>query len=228
MEVASDGQDTFLHPRGSSRYGARPSPGWRNGSSHAAQVRAAVRGVGRTDQIRRRPTADRFRFERFRRRPTALLAPRAQRRSRSSAPQRTRPGIRVAHECQLLRRFALDRHRHLRGAALRVQRRRVGRSKIGFIAEDTDQSANSAMTSITETELARDTRRILDRVGSGAESFDIVRHQTTVARLVPAQRTMTAAQALADLRPMSTPHDAAAWAKDARSGFGQTVRDPSE
>ena len=81
------------------------------------------------------------------------------------------------------------------------------------------------METITATELARDTRQLLDRVGSG-ESFDILRHQTAVARLVPAQRTMTAAQALAGLRRMLTPREAAAWAKDSRYGFGQTVRDP--
>jgi antitoxin (DNA-binding transcriptional repressor) of toxin-antitoxin stability system len=82
------------------------------------------------------------------------------------------------------------------------------------------------METITATDLARDTRQFLDRVANGAESFDIVRHQTAVARLVPAQRTMTAAQALAGLRPMLTPQEAAAWAKDARSGFSQSVRDP--
>jgi antitoxin (DNA-binding transcriptional repressor) of toxin-antitoxin stability system len=81
------------------------------------------------------------------------------------------------------------------------------------------------MPAITATELARDTRQLLDRVGSG-ERFDVLRHQTTVARLVPAQRTMTAVQALAGLRPMLPPREAAAWAKDSRSAFGQTVRDP--
>ncbi len=81
------------------------------------------------------------------------------------------------------------------------------------------------MPAVTATELARDTRQLLDRVGSG-EHFDILRHQTAVARLVPAQRTMTAVQALAGLQPMLSPRDAAAWAKDSRSGFAQTVRDP--
>ena len=81
------------------------------------------------------------------------------------------------------------------------------------------------MDAITATELARDTHRIIDRVASSGESVDILRQDTAVARLVPAQRTMTAVQVLAGLRPMLTPR-AAAWAKDSRSGFGQTVRDP--
>lgn len=82
------------------------------------------------------------------------------------------------------------------------------------------------MDTITATELARDTRQILDRVAARGETFDIQRHQTTVARLVPAQRTMTAAQALAGIRPMLVPRDAAAWLKDSRTAFGQTVPDP--
>lgn len=81
------------------------------------------------------------------------------------------------------------------------------------------------MPAITATDLARDTRQLLDRVGSG-EHFDVLRHQTAVARLVPAQRTMTAVQALAGLRPMLTARDAAAWTKDSRSAFGHTVCDP--
>jgi antitoxin (DNA-binding transcriptional repressor) of toxin-antitoxin stability system len=81
------------------------------------------------------------------------------------------------------------------------------------------------MPAITATELARDTRQLLDRVGGG-ERFDVLRHQTTVAQVVPARRTMTAEQALAGLRPMSKPRDAAAWSKDGRSAFDQAVRDP--
>jgi antitoxin (DNA-binding transcriptional repressor) of toxin-antitoxin stability system len=81
------------------------------------------------------------------------------------------------------------------------------------------------MPDITATELARDTRQLLDRVGSG-EQFEVLRHQTAVARLVPAQRTMTARQALAGLRPMLTPREAVAWAKDSRAAFSQAVRDP--
>jgi len=82
------------------------------------------------------------------------------------------------------------------------------------------------MDAITATELARDTRQILDRVAGSGAAIDIQRHQTTVTRLVPAVRTMTAAQALAGLQPMLTPKEAGAWAKDSRTGFGQGVRDP--
>jgi antitoxin (DNA-binding transcriptional repressor) of toxin-antitoxin stability system len=82
------------------------------------------------------------------------------------------------------------------------------------------------MTTITATELARDTRQILDRVVVGRETFDVLRHQTAVAQLVPAQRVMTASQVLEGLQPMMSAQDAAAWGKASRSGFGQTVRDP--
>jgi antitoxin (DNA-binding transcriptional repressor) of toxin-antitoxin stability system len=78
------------------------------------------------------------------------------------------------------------------------------------------------MPAITATELARDTRQILDRVASG-ERFDVLRHQAAVARLVPAQRTMTAEQAFEGLQPMLTPRDAAAWAKDSRSDLATTT-----
>ncbi len=79
---------------------------------------------------------------------------------------------------------------------------------------------------ITATELACDTGQLLDRVAAGGVSFEIQRHQTAVARLVPAQRAMTAARALAGIRPMLSARDAASWLKDSRSAFGQTVRDP--
>lgn len=82
------------------------------------------------------------------------------------------------------------------------------------------------MDTITATDLARDTHQILDRVAAHGETIDIQRHQMTVARLVPAQRTMTAAQALAGIRPMLSPRDAVAWHKDSRAPFGQAVADP--
>jgi antitoxin (DNA-binding transcriptional repressor) of toxin-antitoxin stability system len=83
-----------------------------------------------------------------------------------------------------------------------------------------------AMQTISATELARHTREILDRVANKGETVTIERNRTTIATLVPPERTMTAAQALAGLRTMLTPEQAAAWLKDSRGHFDQAVRDP--
>jgi hypothetical protein len=55
----------------------------------------------------------------------------------------------------------------------------------------------------------------------------IERNHTMIAQIVPPERTMTASQALAGLvLPMFTPNQAAAWLKDSKDDFDQTVRDP--
>lgn len=79
---------------------------------------------------------------------------------------------------------------------------------------------------ISATELARNTRKILDDVASRGESVAIERNHVTVARIVPPAPTMTAAQALAGLRPMLTPEEGASWLEDSRGDFDQTVGDP--
>ena len=45
---------------------------------------------------------------------------------------------------------------------------------------------------------------------------------TGIAKIVPPERTMTAAQALAGLQPMLTPKQAAAWLKDSKENFGRS------
>jgi antitoxin (DNA-binding transcriptional repressor) of toxin-antitoxin stability system len=82
------------------------------------------------------------------------------------------------------------------------------------------------MQTISATDLARNTREILDRVASGGETVAVERNRTTIAKIVPSERTMTAAQALAGLQPMLTPKQAAAWLKDSKENFDETVRDP--
>lgn len=82
------------------------------------------------------------------------------------------------------------------------------------------------MQSISATELARNTRKILDDVASRGESVAIERNHITVARIVPPAPTMTAAQALDGLRPMLTREDGRNWLEDSRGDFDQTVRDP--
>ncbi|MDR3418729.1 MAG: hypothetical protein P4L83_21355 [Nevskia sp.] len=82
------------------------------------------------------------------------------------------------------------------------------------------------MQTISATDLARNTREILDRVASRGETVAVQRNRTTIARIVPPEPTMTAAQALAGLQPMLTHKQGAAWLKDGRGGFDESVRDP--
>lgn len=83
------------------------------------------------------------------------------------------------------------------------------------------------MQTISATELARNTRQILDQVASNAETLAIERNRTVIAQIMPPERTMTARQALAGLTfPMLTPTQAAEWLKDSRQDFGDAVRDP--
>lgn len=83
------------------------------------------------------------------------------------------------------------------------------------------------MQTISATDLARNTREILDKVASGGETMTIKRNHTMIAQIVPTQRTMTASQALAGI-PLATltPTQAAAWLKDSKADFGDVVRDP--
>jgi antitoxin (DNA-binding transcriptional repressor) of toxin-antitoxin stability system len=83
------------------------------------------------------------------------------------------------------------------------------------------------MQTISATDLARNTREILDRVVGRGETVVVERNHTMVAKIVPAEPTMTAVQALAGLRfPVLTPQQAVAWLKDSEDGFDETVRDP--
>ena len=48
-----------------------------------------------------------------------------------------------------------------------------------------------------------------------------------IAQIVPPERTMTAAQALAGLTlPVLTQKQAATWLKDSKDAFDEAVRDP--
>jgi hypothetical protein len=82
------------------------------------------------------------------------------------------------------------------------------------------------MQTISATDLARNTREILDGVTSRGETVAVERNRMMIALIIPPERTMTAAQALAGLRPMLTPKQADAWAKESKQGFDDTVRDP--
>jgi prevent-host-death family protein len=82
------------------------------------------------------------------------------------------------------------------------------------------------MHTITATDLARQTRQILDAVARDGETVIIERNNTPVARLVPAEPTMTAAQALAGLPATLTPTQAQAWTDDSRADFDDALREP--
>ena len=82
------------------------------------------------------------------------------------------------------------------------------------------------MQTISATDLARNTREILDKVASRGESVAVERNRVVIAQIVPPERTMTAAQALAGLQPTLTPQQADAWLKESKGEFDDTVRDP--
>lgn len=82
------------------------------------------------------------------------------------------------------------------------------------------------MQTISATDLARNTREILDKVASHGETVAVERNHILIAKIVPPERTMTAAQALNGLKFMLTPTQAAAWLKESKESFDQTVRDP--
>ena len=82
------------------------------------------------------------------------------------------------------------------------------------------------MQTISATSLARKTREILDVVAGTGETVRIERNHIVIAQIVPPERRMTAAQALADLQPMLTAKQAAAWLADSRGAFYEAARDP--
>ena len=84
------------------------------------------------------------------------------------------------------------------------------------------------MHTVSATELIRNVREVLDRIASGGETVMVERNGAVAARIAPPERTMTAAQALAALRPVMTLDQAAAWQRDSRETFDAAVRDPWE
>ena len=82
------------------------------------------------------------------------------------------------------------------------------------------------MPTISATDLARHTREVLDTVAHGGETITIERNHIVIARLVPPEPTMTAAQVLAGFKPVLTHAQAAAWLQDSKADFDQAIRDP--
>lgn len=82
------------------------------------------------------------------------------------------------------------------------------------------------MQTISETELARNTRKVLDTVVSLGETVVVERNHMPIAQIVPAEQMMTAAQALAGLTPMLASEQAAAWLRESKGVFSDEVHNP--
>lgn len=83
------------------------------------------------------------------------------------------------------------------------------------------------MQTITATELTRNTREILDRVVTSGETVAIERNHTMIAQIMPPQKAMTAAQALAGMTfPLLTVQQADSWLQDSKESFEEAVRNP--
>lgn len=83
------------------------------------------------------------------------------------------------------------------------------------------------MQTISATELARNSREVLDRVATRGETVAVERNHALIALVVPAEPNMTATQTLAGLpRPMFSAAQAAAWLNDSRQNSDDAVPDP--
>ena len=83
------------------------------------------------------------------------------------------------------------------------------------------------MQTISATDLARNTREILDKVAIRGESVIIERNHAMIAQIIPLPQTMTATQALGVLMlPMLASAQPSAWLRDSKGDFGDGVRDP--
>ena len=83
------------------------------------------------------------------------------------------------------------------------------------------------MRIVSASDLARNTSAILERILMG-ESVSVMRNRTEIAHIVPARRTMTAAQAIAGLEGGLSPAQGENWLKDSRGEFDEEVGNPWE
>lgn len=88
------------------------------------------------------------------------------------------------------------------------------------------------MRTISATDLARNLRRVLDRVVADGEEVVIERNREQIARLVPGRGRQNALEAMGDLYHTLPDYVAATWESDARGKRGKGnkvakgVRDP--
>ncbi len=81
------------------------------------------------------------------------------------------------------------------------------------------------MQIISASDLARKTGAVLEEILTG-ETVTVMRNRTAIAHIVPARRTMTAAQAVAGLAGKLTCAQGDSWLKDSRGEFDEEVRNP--
>ena len=67
---------------------------------------------------------------------------------------------------------------------------------------------------------------VLDQFIAQGETIAVERNRRAIAEIMPARRSMTVRQVLADLRLMLKPPEAKAWLDDCRQGFDDALRDP--
>ncbi len=83
------------------------------------------------------------------------------------------------------------------------------------------------MLSISATELARNTRGILDKVMQSGETVTVLRNNVAIAQIGPPKRALSAFQAFEGFElPALSLEEGAAWLKDSKHAFDQSVRDP--
>lgn len=82
------------------------------------------------------------------------------------------------------------------------------------------------METITATDLARKTRKILDFVSRDRQTVLIERNHIAIAQITPPQLTMTVAQALTLVRPGLTAAEGRRWLKESLGNFEEKRRDP--
>ncbi len=83
------------------------------------------------------------------------------------------------------------------------------------------------MQVISATDLARNTRAVIDEVVRTGQPLAVERNHALVAHISPAPPAMTVAQALAGLPPpMMNAADGQLWLEDSRSGPANELRDP--
>jgi antitoxin (DNA-binding transcriptional repressor) of toxin-antitoxin stability system len=83
------------------------------------------------------------------------------------------------------------------------------------------------METISATDLARNTRKILDKVASRGETVVIERNHTLIAKIGPPDQLMSASQVLAGIIfPVLTLKQSTAWVKDSKGAFSDVIGDP--
>jgi len=85
------------------------------------------------------------------------------------------------------------------------------------------------MKTITATELARNLRKVLDKVAETGGEYSIERNRQVVARVVPGVPEQNALEAMADLYQRLPAKAAETWQEDARRAgekLDDRLRDP--